>query len=86
MDTKPDPLAPMSEAFHLFPGGVTVCARTLACGFSLIGQSTPSNPADFDEEAGRRHARKSVDEQVVRLRVFAGKLNEWQNGAGAAGS
>jgi len=83
MTTKPDPLASKSEVFHLSPGGVTVCVRTLACGFSLVGQSTPSDPKAFDEEAGRRHARKAVDDQVVRLRVFAGKLNEF-NGAGAA--
>lgn len=85
MSTKPDPLASKSEAFHLFPGGVTVCVRTLACGFSVVGQSTPSNPGAFNEEAGRRHARNSVDDQVVRLRVLVGKLDEY-HGAGAAES
>lgn len=78
--TRPDPLEPICEAFHLFPGGVTVCVVTTRCGFSVLGQSTPSDPSEFSAEAGKRAAQKNAKSELAQLRVLARKIEEfWES-------
>lgn len=39
---------------------LTICILTLANGFSVLGQSAPADPGNFDSEAGRKFARTNA--------------------------
>lgn len=80
MVMRHDPLEPICESFHLFPGCVTVFVITTRCGFSVLGQSAPSDPEQFDAEAGKRAAQKNAKSELTQLRVLARKLEAfWES-------
>ncbi len=61
----------VGEDYHLFPGTVTtVCCLKLRNGFTTIGKSAPVSAENFDEELGRKIARKDAREQIWPLEGY----------------
>jgi hypothetical protein len=59
------------EQYHVFPGTtLTVCALTLANGFTVTGQSAAASPANFDAELGRKIARADARDRIWQLEGY----------------
>ncbi len=75
----------VKEQFHVFPEStVTVCCLTLKNGFTTIGESACADVKNFDEEVGKKIARKNARERIwllegYLLRQRLHDLNEVQN-------
>ena len=55
----------VSEDYHVFPGTtLTVCCLGLRNSFMVTGESRPASDANFDEELGRRVARRNAREKI----------------------
>lgn len=62
----------ISEQFHIFEGTtMTVCCLTLRNGFSVVGESTCISSSNFDEDIGRRIARRRAREKIWPLAAYA---------------
>lgn len=72
----------VKEAYHVFPGStLTVCMITLANGYTVTGESACASPENFDEELGRKLAKRAT---VTKLWALEGyllrqRLHEAQN-------
>jgi len=49
---------------------MTVVAIKLENGYVIIGQSTPADPANFDEELGIKFAREDAVRQIWKLEAY----------------
>lgn len=58
---------PVPESLHL----LTFCVLVLRNGFTVTGQSACASPENFDEEVGRKVARKDAIRQVWPLMGYA---------------
>jgi len=57
--------------YHVFPGTtVTVCCLTLRNGFTVIGESACADPANFDEELGRKIAHDNARNKIWQLEGY----------------
>ena len=60
-----------SEAYHVFPGTqLTVCVLTLRNGFTVTGESACASPENFNEELGRKIARRNAEEKIWSLEGY----------------
>ena len=50
---------------------LTICIIVMNNGFSVIGKSAPADPANFNEELGRKFAREDAIRQLWPLMGFA---------------
>lgn len=50
---------------------MTIMVATLSNGFVIVGNSSPTTPAKFNEERGREWAREDCIRQMWRLYSFA---------------
>lgn len=61
----------IAEQYHIFPGTtLTVCALTLRNGYHVTGESAAASPANFDEELGRKIARKNARDRIWALEGY----------------
>lgn len=61
----------VAGAYHVFPGTtVTVCCLTLSNGFTVIGESACADPANFNEELGRKIARDNARNKIWQLEGY----------------
>lgn len=57
--------------YHVFPGTtVTVCCLILRNGFTVIGESACADPANFDEELGRKIAHDNARNKIWQLEGY----------------
>jgi hypothetical protein len=56
--------------YHMFSGGLTVCALTMRNGFVIIGKSAPLDPDHGDELLGQALARADAVRQAVVLETY----------------
>lgn len=60
-----------SEDYYVFPGTtLTVCRLTLANGFHVTGTSAAASPENFDQEIGRKIARRNARDQIWALEGY----------------
>jgi hypothetical protein len=60
-----------SEDFNIIQGTTTtICALKLHSGFVVIGKSACLNPADFDEDVGRKIAFEDAFNQLWQLEGY----------------
>lgn len=66
----------VSEQYHRFPNTcVTVCLLTLSNGYTVIGDSNPSKPDEFNEAVGRDKARQNARNKIWPLQSYALRNN-----------
>lgn len=59
------------EDYHIFPGTtLTVCCLKLQNGFTVTGESACASPENFDEELGRKIARKDAENKIWMLEGY----------------
>jgi hypothetical protein len=58
------------EAFHVFYGVLTVCVLKVANGFTVTGESACASPENFNEELGRKIARRNAVEKLWALEGY----------------
>lgn len=59
------------EDYHHFPDStVTVCVLTLRNGYAVIGSSACADPANFDQEIGRKVARMEARDRIWPLEGY----------------
>ena len=59
------------EDYHVFPGSqLTVCCLTLKNGFNVTGESACASPSNFDEELGRKIAKRNAVEKIWGLEGY----------------
>jgi hypothetical protein len=59
------------EAYYVFPGTtITVCCLTMLNGYGVTADSACAHPANFDEELGRKIARKKAIDKVYQFAGF----------------
>lgn len=58
-----------AEYFRLTPV-LTVCVLTLENGFTVTGESACASPENFDEEIGRKIARKQAEDKIWLLEGY----------------
>ncbi len=57
--------------YHVFPGTtVTVCCLILSNGFTVIGESACADPANFNEELGRKIAHDNARNKIWQLEGY----------------
>lgn len=57
--------------YHVFPGTtVTVCCITLRNGFTVVGESACADPANFDEDLGRKIAYDNARNKIWQLEGY----------------
>ena len=61
-----NPVPPLVPALKI----LTVCVITTQNGFVLIGKSAPADPANFNEEVGRKFAREDAMRQLWQLEGY----------------
>jgi len=60
-----------SEYYHVVPDTtLTICVLTLKNGFTVVGESTPPIPLNFDEEIGRKFARTNARDKIWMLEGY----------------
>jgi len=60
------------EDYHVFPGSqLTVCCLTLENGFTVTGESACASPENFNDELGRKIARKNARDKIWALEGYA---------------
>lgn len=64
---------------------MTVCVLVMTNGFTFVGKSAPADPANFDTEVGRVHARDDAIRQIwpmegylLRETLYQGDIIEEQ--------
>jgi len=61
----------VAGSYHVFPGTtVTVCCLTLRNGFTVIGESACADPANFNEELGRKIAHDNAKNKIWQLEGY----------------
>jgi hypothetical protein len=61
----------LCEEYHVFPGScLTVCALTLANGFTVTGESACASPQNFNAEIGQKIARSNARDKIWPLLGF----------------
>jgi len=61
----------VAEDYHVFPGTtMTVCCLTLRNGFSVVGESAAASPENFDEDIGRKIARRNARDKIWSLEGY----------------
>lgn len=61
----------VGEDYHVFPGTtLTVCCLKLRNGFTVVGESAAASPENFNEELGRKIARKIAREKIWALEGY----------------
>lgn len=61
----------VAEAYHVFDGTtLTVCALTLRNGFTVTGESAAADPANFNEEIGKKIARENARNKIWALEGY----------------
>lgn len=60
---------------------LTICILTLRNGFTVTGESACADPANFDEEVGRRYARHEAREKIWALEGYLLREKLWQQQA-----
>lgn len=60
----------VSEQYHVFSGGLTICALTLKNGFMVTGESAAASPKNFDATIGQAIARSNAREKIWPLLGF----------------
>lgn len=61
----------VAGSYHVFPGTtVTVCCLTLSNGFTVIGESACADPANFNEELGRKIAYDNARNKIWQLEGY----------------
>lgn len=59
------------EQYWIAPGQtLTICVLTLRNGFTVTGESACASPENFDEELGRKIARKNAREKIWPLEGY----------------
>jgi hypothetical protein len=59
------------EDFHVFPGTtLTVCLLELRNGFCVTGESAAASPENFDEEIGRKIAKRNARDKIWSLEGY----------------
>lgn len=59
------------EDYHVFPGTtVTACLLELRNGFCVTGESAAASPENFDEEVGRKIARRNARDKIWSLEGY----------------
>ncbi|MBY4639596.1 hypothetical protein K6L44_06220 [Gluconacetobacter entanii] len=59
------------EQYWIAPGKtLTICVLTLRNGFTVTGESACASPENFDEELGRKIARKNAREKIWPLEGY----------------
>lgn len=67
------------ENYHIFPVScVTVCCLKLQNGFAVTGESACVHPENFDEDLGRKLARKRAVEKIWELEGYLLKERLYQ--------
>ena len=62
----------VGEEYHLFDTTqLTVCVLTLRNGYTVTGESACVSPENFDEELGRKIARKNAEDKLWGLLGFS---------------
>lgn len=58
---------------YLFPTGttLTICVLTLRNGFTVTGESACADPANFNQEIGRKIARENARDKIWALEGYA---------------
>lgn len=60
-----------SAQYHVFEGTtLTVCALQLVNGYVVTGESAAANPANFDEEIGRKIAYENARQKIWALEGY----------------
>ena len=61
----------VAGSYHVFLGTtVTVCCLTLRNGFTVIGESACADPANFNEELGRKIAYDNAKNKIWQLEGY----------------
>jgi len=59
------------EQYHVFrETTVTVCCLTLNNGYNVVGESAAASPENFDEEIGRKIARRNARDKIWSLEGY----------------
>ena len=70
----------VSEQYYVFPGtALTVCCLQLKNGFTVIGESAPVSPENFNVELGRKIARANARDKIWPLGGYALHQSIYQN-------
>ena len=57
--------------YYRFPGTcITMCCITLVNGHAVTGESSCSDPADFDVELGQQHSKRRALDKVYEVAAF----------------
>ena len=56
--------------YHVFHGTQTVCSLCLPNGFTVIGQSAPVSPENFNEAIGQRAAWQNARDKLWELEGY----------------
>lgn len=60
-----------NELYQVLPGTtVTLCVLTMRNGFTIVGHSAAADPANFDEEIGRKVSRQRAVDQIWPLEGY----------------
>jgi hypothetical protein len=59
-----------SEEYQIFSGRLTICCLTLRNGFLVTGEASCVSAANFDEQLGRRIARRNAREKIWSLEGY----------------
>jgi hypothetical protein len=61
----------VAGSYYVFPGTtVTVCCLTLRNGFTVIGESACADPANFNQDIGRKLAYANAKNKIWRLEGY----------------
>lgn len=60
-----------TEAYYVFPGTtLTVCCLTLLNGYQVVGESACASPENFNEELGRKIAKRNARDKIWSLEGY----------------
>lgn len=70
------------EKYHVFKDTcLTVCVLTLQNGFNVTGESACASPSNFDEELGKKIARRNAADKIwilegylLKEKLFMGEI------------
>lgn len=61
----------VGEDYYVFPGTtLTVCCLKLVNGYTVIGESASVSPENFDEELGKKIAKRKAREKIWALEGY----------------
>ena len=77
-----------TKEFAFFDDTMTIAVVKLPCGFKVTGQSSCVDPANFNEEDGKKYALEKVEDKLWELegyllanRLHDEKVRSYQGGA-----